>query len=395
MKQPLTMPLLLAPALVAAPLPAPATFVLPNGLKVTLYEDHSLPLVRGALRLELPRPAEDGEAWMRPFGFRMLAAGGSGIRSAGAFSLGSDAIGLDLRLTYGPDAATWTFAVRSQDQETALSLLTDRVARPAFDPLSLEPARVAAWSDITESDARARVRFSRSLSALPEPDERTLGTVDAAKLAIWHRRHFRPERATLVLWGDLDAAQARQLTLLSFGAWTAQPQPAAGAVTLASEPGPFLAVLPGEAPSAAMGLVEDGLDRAERRFLRPWIATQLKAAGISLEEGDALILHAEAPLGTPTETLRARLAAALDAMPGTFNAAALDARRAQDTALKALMKLHPGTLLSNTTEPAETPKDLAAAKAVLDRWCAPSNRRFYASGDPGSLQALQTSTPKR
>ncbi|HET8901303.1 MAG TPA: insulinase family protein [Holophagaceae bacterium] len=388
--------LLFVPALLSAQ-PAPTTFTLPNGLKVALFEDHSLPLLRGELRLDLPAPSEDGQAWLRPLGFRMLIEGGSGARSAAAFALGADAIGLELRLSRGPDSAQWSFTTRSQDQEAAFGLLADRVTRPVFDPLALEPARLAAWSELSESDAlaRARLGFARALSASPEPEERMLAAVDATTLAAWHHRLFRPDRATLALWGDLDASQARQLALLSFGAWTTQGEPASGAAPVAPEPGPFLAALPGEGPVVAIGLVEDGLDRAQRRFLRPWVLTQLKAAGIAVEEGDALSLRADAALGTSAESLRARLAVALDALPASFTAADLASLRAQDATEKALMSLHPEALLSQTATPAETPGDLAAAKAVLDRWCAPSNRRLVASGDPGSLQDLQTSTPKR
>ncbi|HET6330998.1 MAG TPA: insulinase family protein [Holophagaceae bacterium] len=388
--------LFLLPALLSAD-PAPTTFTLPNGLKVALFEDHSLPLLRGELRLDLPAPTEDGQAWLRPLGLSMLAAGGSGARNAAAFALGADAIGLELRLSPGPDAALWAFSTRSQDQEAALGLLADRVTRPAFDPLALEPARLAAWSELSESDAlaRARLRFARASSALPEPDERALGSVDAATLAAWHRRLFRPDRAVLVLWGDLDASQARQLVLLSFGAWTAVAEPASSAAPSAPEPGPFLAALPGEAPAVSIGLLEDGRDRAQRRFLRPWISAQLKAAGIALEEGDALSLRADAPLGTSAESLRARLAAALDALPASFTAADLAALRVQAATEKGLLSLHPEALLAGIAMPTEAPTDLAAAKALLDRWCAPSNRRLFASGDPGSLQGFQTSTPKR
>jgi hypothetical protein len=397
--------LFLLPALLSAAQPAPATFTLPNGLQVALFEDHSLPLVRGELRLDLPAPASDAQAWLRPLGFRMLAAGGSGTRNAAAFELGADAIGLDLRLSSGPDSALWAFAIRSQDQETALNLLADRVTRPIFDPLALEPARLAAWSEISESDslARAQLRFARALSNLPEPDERALGSMDATGLAAWHRRLFRPDRATLVLWGDLDPSQARQLTLLSLGAWTAQQGSVPNGTPLPPETGPFLSALPGEAPVVSLGLVEDGRDRAGRRFLRPWIATQLKAAGIGMEDGGALVLRAEAPLGTSAESLRARLAAALDALPGSFTEADLALLRTQAATERALMSLHPDALLSGIATPIEAPADLAAAKALLDRWCAPANRRLFASGDPGSLQGLQgghqdapqTSTPKR
>lgn len=406
MRQRPLLPLL--PALLAAPLaaqapeppaqPAPATaFTLPNGLKVLLFEDHSLPLLRGELRVDLPPPPQDGEAWLRPLGFHMLAAGGSGARSAAAFALASDAIGLELRLRTGPDAALWTFAVRSQDQETAFGLLADQVARPAFDPLALEPARTLAWSELSESDAqiRAQLRFTRSLSALPEPDERALGAVDPPALLAWHRRLFRPDRATLVLWGDLDGAQARQVTLLALGAWTAQPQPASGPAPFAAEPGPFLAALPGEAPSVALGLVEDGRDRPQRRFLRPWVAAQLRAAGIALEDGDALVLRADAPLGTPAGALQARLAAALDALPAAFRPADLAALNTAAATGRVVMRLHPAALLAQAAEPSEAPADLAAAKAVLQRWLGPANRRAFFSGDPGSLQEAQTSTPKR
>ncbi len=386
----------LLPALLWAQ-PAPTTFTLPNGLHVSLFEDHSLPLVRGELRLSLPAPSTDAQAWLRPLGFRMLVDGGSGMRGAAAFALSADAIGLELRQSYRADSAQWSFSTRSQDQEAAFGLLADRVARPAFDPLAMEPARLMVWSELSESNAllRARLRFSRALSALPEPDERALASVDTAGLAAWHRRLFRPDRATLVLWGDLDASQARQLALLALGGWTVQPQAPASAAFLSLQPGPFLAALPGEAPAVALGLVEDGSDRAQRRFLRPWVATQLKAACIALEEGDALSLRMEAPLGISAESLRARLAAALDALPGSFTATDLSTLRAQATTEMALMRLHPEGLLAQAASPAEAPPDLAEAKAVLDRWCAPANRRLFASGDPGSLQDLQTSTPKR
>lgn len=389
-------PALLLPAQLRAQ-PAPAAFTLPNGLQVALFEDHSLPLVRGELRLSLPPPAADGQAWLRPLGFRMLAEGGSGIRSAAAFALAADAIGLDLRQSSGADAALWTFSCRSQDQEAAFALLADRVAHPAFDPLAMEPARLMAWSELSESNSllRARLRFTRALSALPEPDERTLASVDTAGLAAWHRRLFRPDHATLVLWGDLDASQARQLAMLSLGAWTTQSGKPGTAASPAPESGPFLAALPGEAPAVALGLVEDGSDRAQRRFLRPWIATQLKAAGIRLEEGDALALRMEGPFGVSAGALKARLVAALDALPASFTAADLTLLRAQAATEQALLSLHPEALLSQAASPAEAPQDLATAKAILDRWCAPANRRLFASGDPGSLQDFQTSTPKR
>jgi len=384
--------LFLLPALLSASAPAPATFTLPNGLKVALFEDHSLPLLRGELRLDLPAPPEDNQAWLRPLGFRMLAEGGSGTRNATTFALGADAIGLELRVALGPDSALWSFTTRSQDQEAAFALLADRVTRPAFDPLALEPARLAAWSELSESDAlaRARLRFVRALSALPEPDERMLASMDATTLAAWHHRLFRPGRATLALWGDLDASQARQLALLSFGAWTAQGEAPAGTAASAPEPGPFLAALPGEAPGVAIGLVEDGRDRAQRRFLRPWIVAQLKAEGIVLEEDDALSIRADAPLGTSAESLRARLAAALDVLPASFTATDLSSLRAQAATERALLSLHPEALLSQIATPSEAPADLAAARALLDRWCAPSNRRLFASGDPGSLQELRS-----
>lgn len=398
---------ILIPALLAAPLAAQQAFTLPNGMQVRLFEDHSLPLVQGELRLALPPAREDGEAWLRPFGFRLLAEGGSGSRAAAAFALAADAIGLDLRLARGPVEATWTFATRAQDQEAALGLLADRVTRPVFDPLALEPARLQAWNELSNADAlaRARLRFERSLEALPLPGERDLASVDPARLAAWHRRLFRPDRATLVLWGDLDLAQARQLALLSFGAWPVGSPSDSIAKPDAPEPGPFLAALPGEAPVVSIGLVADGADLPQRRFLWGWMKAQLQAAGLqpSRAEGDgAVTLRATGPLGTAAETLHARLAGALDALPTAFTAASFAALKAQTTQEAALAGLHPSlrihTADASAQAPADLPNELEAAKAVLTRWCAESNRRLFASGDPGALSGLQASatvTPKR
>ena len=392
----------LLPALLAAPLLAQQAFTLPNGLQVRCFEDHSLPLVQGELRLALPPAREDGDAWLRPFGFRLLAEGGSGSRNAAAFAQAADAIGLDLHLSRGPVDAVWTFAARAQDQEAALGLLADRVTRPIFDPLAMEPARLQAWNELSNADALARtkLRFARGLEALPLPGERDLAGVDPARLAAWHRRLFRPSQATLVLWGDLDLAQARQLAMLAFGAWPAGTQADAPSAPSAPEAGPFLAALPGEAPVVSIGLVADGVDLPQRRFLRGWMEAQLRAAGLQPsrpEDGEAMSISATGPLGTAAEGLRARLAGALDALPSTFSAADFEAINAQVAHEAALVGLHPLERVHAAADPAQAPPDLGAAKAVLARWCAESNRRLFASGDPGALQGLQasTATPKR
>lgn len=393
---------ILLPVLLAAPLAAQQAFSLPNGLQVRCFEDHSLPLVQGELRLALPAPQADGEAWLRPFGFRLLSEGGSGSRSAAAFAQAADAIGLDLRLSRGPVEAVWTFAARAQDQEAALGLLADRVMRPAFDPLALESARLQAWNELANADtlARTRLRFSRSLEALPLPAEQDLGAVDPLRLSAWHRRLFRPGQATLVLWGDLDAAQARQLALLAFGAWPPGTPGGASAPPAAPETGPFLAALPGEAPVVSIGLASDGTDQPQRRFLKDWMATQLRAAGLqpSGAEDDApLVITASGPLGIPAESLRMRLVGALDALPASLSAADYAAIAAQAANQAALAGLHPLQRVRAASAPAQAPADLGAARAVLARWCASANRRLFASGDPGALQGLQasTATPKR
>ena len=388
----------LIPAILGAQASSPQSFALPNGMKVLLFEDHSLPLMRGELRLALPPPPQDSEAWLRPLAFRMLEAGGSGTRSAAAFAQATDAIGLDLRMEPEAGAARWTLVARSQDQEAALSLLADRVTRPAFDPLTLEPERGQAWSELAgDALPSAKLRFSRSLAALPVPDDQMLGAVTAHALHAWHRARFAPARATLVLWGDLDLPQARQLAILSFGAWTAQAVPAPAKASGDAQTGPFLAALPGEAPRVSLGLVEDGADAALRRYLRPWAEAQLRASGLTIEDGEngALVLSASAALGTPAEALRARLAAALDGLPSLFTNRDLTDLGTQVSARARLRGLHPAALVAETAEGAQAPADAAMAKAALARWCAPANRRLFASGDPGALQGLQISTPKR
>lgn len=386
----------------------PQAFTLPNGLRVVLFEDHSLPLVKGELRVALPPPGEDPEAWLRPLGLRMMALGGSGNRTAAAFAQAGDALGLQLPATLGPRSVTWRFAARVQDQGAALDLLADRVARPAFDPLALEPARLEAWSEASEAQAlpRARLRFERSLAALPLPAERQLAALDPTRLAAWHRGRFRPDAARLALWGDLDLAQARQLAILAFGAWAAGPDPVSGPAPAPQEVpapdlGPFLAALPGEASDIRIGLVEDGADAAIRRYLAPWVLAQLQAAGVhpSDPRTGALVISADAPLGAPAGPLRARLEAALEALPSTFGDRDLTALARQAAAARALQGLHPESQLADALAPAEAPADLAAAQAVLRRWLGPANRRLFASGDPGALEGLQApapaSTPKR
>lgn len=82
---------------------------------------------------------------------------------------------------------------------------------------------------------RAEARFQRRIgdpSGSLLPDEGSLARIGFQDLLLMARRVLRPERSVLVIQGDVNLSQAKQLTMLHLGAWgpgSQEPVPTAPA----------------------------------------------------------------------------------------------------------------------------------------------------------------------
>jgi hypothetical protein len=217
----------LALLLAAAPLAAqgPQAFKLPTGLDCVLVENHERPLIRMELvcrwdRSELPA----GKEGIGGFLAQVMAAGGAGPNTRPTFLHALD--GLGMRFSFRPQLGCyrWTLAADSRSQEAAMELLADAVVRPVFDGPLVEAERQAALKRTQARSQRDRAQ-ARFLWHLGDPDSfvppgpTPLERIEYQDLLDFRRRVIRPEGSTLVMYGDLNLTQAKQLVFMHLGIW--------------------------------------------------------------------------------------------------------------------------------------------------------------------------------
>ncbi len=227
----------------------PRAFVLDNGLRVAVLEEHRAPLV--AVQLLVAAGAAD-----EPEGL-----GGAAHLLEHALFTGSSLApdrSFDQALGLGADANAWTHLdwtgfttlVPPGALERALALEADRLGAPELDPATVERelrvvlAEAAGLYGVPHgADAAVLARllypehpYGRELTGLGAPGgEPGLVGLDAAALRAFHTERYAPARCVLVVAGDLDGERAEAWIRARFGAI-----PRRDAVPRGEEPAPEL-----------------------------------------------------------------------------------------------------------------------------------------------------------
>lgn len=382
--------LLAVQGLAQAPVRA-QTFSLPNGLRVILLEDHERPLVRARLHLPLERDTA-AHPGLAPLALRVLGHSDAGAFRVGDFEQLLAGAGIELAPALRSDGLSWSLLARSRDQDLALGLLADRAFRSILDPTTLEAERLACWRETERLEATPRAKLRLLLEpdwTLQAPTLDSLTAVTYEDLLAFFARVLRPDRAVLVLQGDLGQEQAKRLVLLSFGTWTIRPQPTVPASPLSAAPPVQRVELPAPGlPPRAMAVAVEPEDlepevEALLALLLPGepvlFPAQLRLEGLDL----VATLEAEAPGSAPA--IEASLLERLQALRQRgFTEADLRRARTAWSAGRALSGLHPGALvdeaLAETRGRAVAPARMAALtvetlNAGLRRWLDPARLR--------------------
>ena len=400
--------LLAALALQAQPRAQP--FVLPNGLRVFHLEDHEHPLVRARLQLDLtPADTPAGREGLSTLVLRMFQESGSGESEAYDFDLLLEGSGIQLNREATPTGLEWQVVARSRDQDRALGLLAENLLRTVFDPATLRRQAAACWRDQEQLGAPPQVRLRRALALAPEerPTQASLSAITLENLMAFRSRVFRPERAVLVLHGDLGLEQAKRLVLLNLGSWSSSPRPAGEGDPrpLVAPEGPVILPTPGRgltlqavAPPppdltpevlALLDLLVPGDP------LLPPVQVTLEGCGLVATLEPAADTDAPQALAT----LRGRLAALRQR---GYTQLELERARGAWLARRRLDSLHPEALLAAalaeargrgaTSGPLKA-LSLDALNAGLRSWLAPDRLRTGAAGPPEVLAQLASPKP--
>lgn len=218
--------------------PAPAKlevgysqFTLPNGLRVILHEDHSVPIVAvnvwyhvGSAR---EKPGRTGFAHL----FEHLMFEGSGHVKEGQFDTLLEAAGGDNNGSTSTDRTNYWITVPSNALELALFLESDRMGY-LLDAMS--PERVDGQRDVVKNERRQGVENAPYGMASIELDKMlypqahpyswpTIGYMEDLTAASYQdvveffKKYYGPNNASLVVAGDIDPARARTLVEKWFG----------------------------------------------------------------------------------------------------------------------------------------------------------------------------------
>jgi zinc protease len=205
----------------------------PNGLTVVVAPRAGLPLATAAIALRTGAEADPpGRAGLAGATAALLARGalrGGQAVGAGALAAQAEALGSTLDIGSGWRLTRASMTVSTPRVGNALALLADVVRHPLFAESELDPWRQQALDDwqIARADpslvaaqvARRLHWGSSAYGAVVTPA--SLQRLRRSDLQAFHRRWMRPDRALLVLAGDVSPEQAWTLAERHLGGWRA------------------------------------------------------------------------------------------------------------------------------------------------------------------------------
>ena len=210
---------------------------LPNGLTVIGVEMTEVPLVRITLSIQGGARLDGGRPGIAGFAADLLDEG-AGDRDAFALAEEVAFLGATLSTAAGWDAISVSLSAPRRTIEKALSLMADVVLQPRFDSTDIQRQKQLRLAAIIQQrdqpNAVASLVLSRELYPKGHPYHEPIGG-DSASVTGFNREVVRsfwnrsalPERATLVITGDLPRAEAVALAQRLFGNWRQPANPLA------------------------------------------------------------------------------------------------------------------------------------------------------------------------
>ena len=220
---------------------------LSSGMQLLVVPRPGTPLVTAALYLRAGREADPAQqAGLATLTASLLSKGalrGGKPVSASTLARQAEALGSTLDTAASWRTASLQMTVTTPKLGAALALMADVAQTPLLAADELERARtqaidglkvtMASPGDVAALAARRMFWGDSVYGAAPTPA--SLLRLQRADVQRFHAQWYRPERALLVLAGDITEDQARALVVQYFGRWkvegAAPPEPKPAAAT--------------------------------------------------------------------------------------------------------------------------------------------------------------------
>lgn len=253
--------------------PEPQIFETAEGTEVWLIERHEVPVVAIELSVPIGSAADPvGKGGLAHVATAMLDEG-AGARDALQIASDIQTLGAQLHTETSFDGSRVSLQVIKKHLPTAFGIFADVVARPRFDPAEWERVTKLWYGSLEKrADSPEAVASVVRQAVLYGPDtpygHPIGGHLDTAKAIslddakAFYERVWRPDRARLVVAGDITRAELEDLVGRGLGDWKRPTEAAPGDMSppapLSSRPRLVVVDRP-EAPQAVITVVGRGV----------------------------------------------------------------------------------------------------------------------------------------
>lgn len=201
--------------------------VLPNGLRVVIAKSGNVPLVSAAFAVNAGTATDPiDRAGLAEVTARLLSRG-STTRSAQQIAAEIESLGSTLQTDIKRDGAVVSLTTLRDDLEKAGAVLADMVMNPALAADELSRQRQEQLDSVSmtmKQVTRTALRVVDPLMFGAAPygvtsTANSLAAITREHVAHHHRTWWRPDNATLVLTGAIDARAGFELAERLFGGW--------------------------------------------------------------------------------------------------------------------------------------------------------------------------------
>lgn len=201
----------------------PKTFVMSNGLTVMLVQNDKLPRVSYSLTIDNPLILEGDKAGVSNLLSYMLG-GNTKTMDKEKFNEEIDFLGVSMRFSSTGGSASGL----SKYNEQIVSLLSQGTLEPVFTQVEFDKVKAQALEGVKGMDKSVSAISNRVNYALlygkdtPAGEfetEQTLANIQLADVQNFYRKYFIPNKAYLVVVGDIDVKQTEALIRKHFGNW--------------------------------------------------------------------------------------------------------------------------------------------------------------------------------
>ena len=202
---------------------SPASFVLENGLKVFVVENHKLPKVSFQLSIDKDPKLETGHVGLSSMMGDMLSAGTT-TKTKQQIDEEIDFIGASISTFSSGIYASCL----SKHKEKVLEIASDILLNPAFPEQELEKKKKRLMSSLKSVKTDANSISSRVGGVLkygknhPYGEVQTSSDIDGITVELckdYYKTYFRPNISYLVIVGDINVEESKALVENYFGSW--------------------------------------------------------------------------------------------------------------------------------------------------------------------------------